>query len=83
MSEDSNEKKLKDFVNSANVTNISACEHCMHLFTGPIWMVVPDGHVMMKCCHCAHITTLHAGHVNHNLWKNRRAADRYGLISTR
>jgi hypothetical protein len=36
--------------------------HCYHLHRGPIWMVIPDGHVVMKCCGCPHTVTVHADH---------------------
>lgn len=38
-------------------------EHCLHPYMGPIWMVIPDGHVLMKCCRCGHGETKHPDHV--------------------
>jgi len=37
-------------------------EHCFHIFRGPIWMVIPDGHVIEKCCMCDATRTVHAEH---------------------
>lgn len=37
-------------------------EHCMHPFTGVLHMVVPDGHVVEKCCKCPHMETRHVAH---------------------
>lgn len=32
-------------------------EHCYHLYTGPLYMSVPDGHVVLKCCKCPKLKT--------------------------
>lgn len=40
----------------------SQCKHCWHIFTGPLLMVVPDGHVVEKCCSCKAMRTIHRGH---------------------
>lgn len=40
-------------------------EHCWHIFGGPIWMVVPDGHVVEECCHCHQHRTIHIEHRHH------------------
>ena len=37
-------------------------EHCYHALRGPIWMVVPDGHIVQKCCKCENRRTIHADH---------------------
>lgn len=37
-------------------------EHCFHLFRGPIWMVMPDGYVLEKCCKCEQTRLVHAEH---------------------
>ena len=39
-------------------------EHCWHMHRGPIWMVVPDGHVVQKCCKCPHTRTIHGDHMS-------------------
>lgn len=39
-------------------------EHCYRPFGGPIHMVLPNGHVLMKCCHCESTETRHAAHVH-------------------
>lgn len=36
--------------------------HCWHVFRGPLLMVVPDGHVVQKCCGCATTRVIHADH---------------------
>lgn len=38
-------------------------QHCWHAYQGPIWMVLPNGHVVQKCCHCAASRTIHAEHI--------------------
>lgn len=37
-------------------------EHCWHAFRGPIWMVIPDGHILQKCCGCDAKRTIHIDH---------------------
>ena len=27
-------------------------------------MVVPEGHIVVKCCKCPHVTTVHASHID-------------------
>jgi hypothetical protein len=39
-----------------------AHEHCMHPYRGVLHMVVPDGHVVIKCCECDHMETKHGDH---------------------
>ncbi len=36
--------------------------HCWHSYRGAIWMVVPDGHVVQKCCKCTAMRTTHVDH---------------------
>lgn len=36
--------------------------HCWHAYQGPIWMVIPDGHVVQKCCQCPATRTIHQDH---------------------
>lgn len=36
--------------------------HCYHYHTGPLHMVIPDGHVVLKCCSCGSIKTEHGEH---------------------
>lgn len=43
-------------------------EHCFHLFRGVFHMVLPDGHVLEKCCKCQQTRVIHAEH------STRRAA---------
>jgi hypothetical protein len=52
-------------------------EHCYHAFTGPIWMVVPPGHVVQKCCKCESVRTIHVDHTrpmgwNFGKWRRQR-----------
>lgn len=50
-------------------------EHCWHMHRGPIWMVIPDGHVVQKCCKCPHTRTIHSDHMfdghleSGNIWR--------------
>lgn len=37
-------------------------EHCFHPYRGVLHMVVPDGHVVRKCCKCPKMETVHRGH---------------------
>jgi hypothetical protein len=36
--------------------------HCWHRHEGPIWMVIPNGHVVQKCCKCPAMRTMHRDH---------------------
>lgn len=38
-------------------------EHCWHAFRGPLLMVVPDGHIVQKCCSCKATRTIHVDHI--------------------
>lgn len=38
-------------------------DHCWHAYCGPIWMVIPDGHTVQKCCKCPAMRTIHVDHV--------------------
>lgn len=42
--------------------------HCYHMYTGAIWMVVPDGHVVQKCCKCTSTRTVHIDHTRPIGW---------------
>lgn len=35
------------------------CDHCWHFFRGASYAVLPDGHVVMKCCKCPATDTIH------------------------
>src|SRR5438094_5250299 len=37
--------------------------HCWHVYRGAIWMVLPDGHVLEKCCLCPATRTVHVEHL--------------------
>jgi hypothetical protein len=39
-------------------------EHCFHAFHGALLMVIPDGHVVQKCCKCSATRTIHVDHVH-------------------
>ena len=41
---------------------MSGHSHCWHAHRGPIWMVLPDGHIVQKCCECGAIRTVHVEH---------------------
>ena len=36
--------------------------HCFHIYRGPMHMVIPDGHVALRCCRCPAMKTQHADH---------------------
>ncbi len=40
------------------------CWHtcCWHLYTGAIFMVIPDGHVVQECCACRKRRTIRRDH---------------------
>jgi hypothetical protein len=40
---------------------------CFHVLTGPIWMVLQDGHVPVKCCGCDNSKTMHREHLGEAL----------------
>lgn len=47
-------------------------KHCYHPFGGVLSMVIPDGHVVQKCCKCPNTRTVHASHVpEHDMHKRR------------
>lgn len=48
-------------------------EHCYHAYGGPIWMVVPDGHVLEKCCKCEATRLIHIDHAAERNRAIRRA----------
>lgn len=52
--------------NGMPIKHRSGCENgcCLHVFRGPIWMVVPDGHIVMQCCKCQCTKTVHAEHAH-------------------
>ena len=37
-------------------------EHHYHNYRGPFWMVIPDGHVLQKCCKCPATRAIHGDH---------------------
>lgn len=53
-------------------------DHCWHAYQGAIWMVIPDGHVVQKCCKCPETRLVHIDHAKHSgvrRWSN--TADYY------
>ncbi len=40
------------------------CQHCFHRYEGPVWMVLPDGHVLEKCCRCGWAGNVHRDHAH-------------------
>lgn len=48
--------------------------HCWHALRGPIWMVIPDGHTVQKCCECSATRTIH---VDHALGRDAWSGDKY------
>lgn len=45
------------------------CEHCWHLLTGALHIVLPPGYVVMECCKCHEHKTVHQDHVYIELQK--------------
>lgn len=43
----------------------NCCDHCYHAYCGPIWMVIPQGHVILQCCKCHQMTVVHHDHWHH------------------
>lgn len=39
-----------------------ATAHCWHDYLGALQMVIPDGHVVQKCCKCSATRTVHVDH---------------------
>lgn len=37
---------------------------CFHDYRGAIWMVIPDGHVLQKCCKCEATRLIHVDHAH-------------------
>lgn len=54
-------------------------QHCYHAYHGPIWMVIPDGHIVQKCCKCEATRLVHIDHAHGQhrglpdmgMWPNR------------
>ncbi len=46
------------------ITEDKSHEHCFHVYRGPIWMVIPDGHTVQKCCKCLTTRLVHVDHLN-------------------
>ena len=38
------------------------CNHCWHPHTGPLMMVIKEGHVVQSCCKCQDMRQVHRGH---------------------
>ena len=55
---------MSDYIRKILEAHKTQEEHecCFHLYGGPIWMVIPDGHVVEKCCQCNCTRTVHAEH---------------------
>jgi hypothetical protein len=47
-------------------------EHCYHAYRGAIHMVIPDGHVLEKCCKCSETRLIHVDHAHHGQLKQPR-----------
>ena len=45
------------------------CEHCWHLVTGALHIVLRPGYVVMECCKCHEHKTVHQDHVYTELQK--------------
>lgn len=43
-------------------------EHCLRRYEGVIHMVIPDGHVLLKCCKCDHAEMRHHDHWRGHPW---------------
>jgi hypothetical protein len=39
-------------------------KHCFHTYNGIIHMVIPDGHILEKCCQCPTTRLVHMEHRN-------------------
>jgi len=48
-------------------------EHCWHVYSGPIHMVIPNGHIVQQCCKCESTRTVHVDHA----YDNQRAGQRF------
>ena len=50
-------------------------DHCYHKLRGVIHMVIPDGHIIQKCCKCEEIRVIHIDHMHEvdrrYKWKNQ------------
>lgn len=38
------------------------CNHCWHPHTGPLMMVIKEGHVVQSCCKCQQLRQVHRAH---------------------
>ena len=55
-------KMLENFLVGAPLAPLREHKHCYHASTKPIMMVIPDGHVVQKCCKCESVRTVHGAH---------------------
>jgi len=47
-----------------NTSHTQTCtDHCYHIYQGSFMRVLPDGHVLQKCCNCCSTRTVHKDHL--------------------
>lgn len=49
-------------------------EHCFHAYRGAIHMVIPDGHVLEKCCKCETTRMVHIDHQFDHLRRRKKVS---------
>jgi hypothetical protein len=47
----------------ASMSKHECKEHCYHVYRGSFMRVLPDGHVLQKCCSCCSTRTIHRDHI--------------------
>lgn len=44
-------------------SGVTACvSHCYHPHGGPLWMVLKQDHILLKCCNCGTTNQVHIAH---------------------
>lgn len=56
---------------------MNCADHCWHNFVGIIHMVVPDGHVVQKCCRCEEMRDIHRDRAREEYFKNLHRPGHY------
>ena len=41
---------------------LEKCHHCWHVHDGPMWIIIPDGHIIQACCVCKIKRIIHQDH---------------------
>lgn len=54
-----------NMTNTERDNTATPCQHCWHLFEGPLWVVLRSGHIVQECCKCGQTRIIHRDHALH------------------